>query len=68
MSDVDPTKTDPADSSEPAKPTRTRKAKPGAGDLVQLHDDTYGLIVGDGLLVPLGPAVRHELDTTKVTS
>lgn len=47
------------------KPTRARKPK--VGGLVKLADTGgYGLVVGDNLIVRLGPAEAHELDTEPV--
>lgn len=49
----------------PEKPTRARKPK--LGGLVKLADTGgYGLVVGDNLIVRLGPAEAHELDTEPV--
>lgn len=51
----------------PADPRPARARKPKLGGLVKLADSGgYGLVVGDNLIVRLGPAETHELDTEPV--
>lgn len=49
------------------KPTTRAARKPKAGGLVKLADTGgYGLVVGDNLIVRLGPAEAHELETEAI--
>lgn len=51
----------PADDTKPA----ARTAKPKQGDVVQLDGGEYAIVVGDGEVVRLGAAERHELPHTR---
>lgn len=62
MSETTPPATPPAAAEKPA-----RARKPKLGGVVKLADTGgYGIVVGENLVVRLGPAEAHELDTEPV--
>lgn len=65
MTTENPPAVPPADEpTEPAKPARA--TAPKSGDVVELENGDYALVVGKQLIVRLGPPLRHELPLRKV--